>query len=481
MSGLRISGDTSGNVAEVSVNKDLKVVTPMINTQAGYTVQTTSSDEGTVTGIRYNINPESSTDYKQRVGLDTFVFNEFFPGTVLNSNIWTAPVTTMTATVAAGFINLNAAASVASGGVARLSSYRNFPVFGAVKTYFESTLQFSRAPVTNNISEWGLAFATGVAAPTDGAIFRFNATGEFRCVVINNGVEIQSNSLDFNSLIGNNTTANFIISMGTAGVHFWINDILVAVILLTVGGGNTISSCNLPIMYRTYNTAVTASAQSIKIGNVNITFGDNNYTKPYPHQVAGAGYHSSLTQTGAAVIGQTAVWANGANPTAAVPTATTAALGAGLGGIFIANINGLAVTTDFIVQSYQVPVGTAVIPGKSLYVTGIRVSAVNGVVANGAGPTTWALALAYGHTAVSLATAEAAGTKAPRRIPLGVQSLINAAAVGQPASPDIAYSLSTPIVVQPGEFIQTIMRFIANNSAATEAVNFYITFEGYFE
>lgn len=481
MGGIRISGNTSGNIAEVNTVNELKVNTPLTSILSGYSAMTAISDPGEVTGIRYNIDPECSTDYKQRVGLDTLIANEFFPGTVLNSNVWTSVVTTMTTTLASGFLNLNPGLSTASGAVARVSSYRGFPVFGTVETYFEASMQFVQPPVTNNVTEWGLCLATGVAAPTDGAVFRFNAAGEFRCVVINNSVELQSNSLDFNALIGVNTTTNFIVSLGTSTVHFWINDILVASMKLPVAGSISISSCNLPVMFRTYNTAITGAAQVTKIANSAVTLGDGNYSKPYAHQMSGGGNASYQTQTGAATHGQTAVWTNSANPTAAAPTNTTAALGSGLGGIFIANINALAVTTDFIISSFQVPVATAAIPGRSLYVTGVKISSVNTVVANGAGPTTWAMAIAYGHTSVSLATAEAATTKAPRRIPVGVQSLANAAVIGQPASPDISYSFSTPICVQPGEFIQTILRFISNNSAATEALNFYITFEGYFE
>lgn len=481
MAGIRIQGSTSGNVAEVNSDNELKVNTPLTSIKAGYNALTSVSDIGAVTGNRYTIDPECSTDYKQRVALDTFLMNEFFPGTVLNSNIWTSVLTTMTTTVANGFVTLNAGLSTAAAAVARLQSYRGFPVYGAVKTYFETTLQFAQLPVANNVCEWGLGFSATTVAPTDGAFFRLNQLGEFRCVVVNNSVELQSETINFNLLVGNNNTTNFIIALGTSGVHFWINDVLVAVIQLGSAGSNTISSCNLPINFRNYNSGVTAAAQVMKIANVNITFADNNYTKAFPHQMSGSGAASYQTQTGAAAHGQTAVWTNGANPTAAAPTATTAALGAGLGGIFIANINALAVTTDFIIQSYQVPLGTALIPGKSLYVTGIKVSGVNTVAANGAGSTTWAMALAYGHNAVSLATAEGVATKAPRRIPLGVQSLANAAPIGSVAAPDLLYSFVTPVCVQPGEFVQTILRFIVNTSVATQAINFYVTIEGYFE
>lgn len=481
MSGFRIEGSVTGNLAEVTNANEIKVITPLTSAGSGYASMTSVSDAGGVTGNRYTIDPECSSDYKQRVALDTFLMNEFFPGTVLNSNIWTSVLTTMTTTVANGFVTLNAGLSTAGSAVARLQSYRCFPVYGAVKTYFETTMQFAQLPVANNVCEWGLGFSATTVAPTDGAFFRLNQLGEFRCVVVNNSVELQSDTLDFSMLVSNNVTTNFIIALGTSAVHFWINDVLVHVGALGTGGSNTVSSCNLPINFRNYNFGVTASAQVMKVANVNITFADNNYTKGFPHQMSGSGASSYQTQTGAATHGQTSVWANGANPVAAAPTATTAALGSGLGGIFIANINALAVTTDFIIQSYQVPLGTAVIPGKSLYITGVKVSGVNTVAANGAALTTWAMALAYGHNAVSLATTETVTSKTPRRIPLGVQSLGNAAPIGSVVAPDLLYSFVTPVCVQPGEFVQTILRFIVNTSVATQAINFYITFEGYFE
>lgn len=481
MAGFRIEGNTSGNVLEVNTNNEMKTALTLVEENAGYVSMLAESDAGTVTGTRLMRSPEVSQDFKMRTGLDTLVFNEIFPGTILNSNVWTAPVTTMTAVVAGNFQTLNAGLSVASAAVARLQSYRYFPIFGPQATYVELGLQFSQLPVTGNVCEWGLGLATTTTAPTDGIFFRINASGEFRCVINYNGTEVQSGTLNFTTLVGVNTNHVFLIYAGNKSVDFWIDDILVTSINASNAGFGTTASMNLPVFIRTYNSSATPAAQTMKVGYASVQLSDGNYSKPYMHTAAGAGWHSSLTQTGATTIGQTAVWTNSANPTAATPTNTTAALGSGLGGIFIANINGLAVTTDFIISSFQVPLGTAALPGKSLYITGVRVSAVNTVVANGAGPTTWALALAYGHTAVSLATTETSTTKAPRRFPLGIQTLAAVAAVGQPATNDTVTTLSTPIFVQPGEFVQVIMRFIANNSVATEAVNFYISFEGYFE
>lgn len=482
MSGIRLEGNISGNIAEVTTSNELKVALQSDESLAGYATIISENDDGAITGEKYRLSPETSYDYKLRVGMDTFLFDEIFPGTVLNSNLWTAPVTTMAVTVANGFAFLNSGLSAANNAVARLSSYRSFPVYGSTSTYCETAVQFGSVPTANNVTEFGFGIATGTTAPTDGAVFRLNASGEFRCVVIANGVEVQSNSLSFVDLVDANQTKSFIVALGQNIATFWIEDVLVAKINLQNAGYSMTCSANLPVYFRTYNTALTSVAQSIKVSFVNVALGDWHYNKPYSHAAAGAGRNSAITQTGATTNGQTAQWTNSANPAAATPTNTTAALGSGLGGIFIANINALAVTTDFVISSYQVPLGTATFPGKSLYITGIRINSVNTVAVNGAGgPTTWAMALAFGHTAVSLATTESSTTKAPRRFPLGVQTLPASAPIGQLSTEIINLSLQSPIGVQPGEFAQVILRFITNNSVATQALNFYINIEGYFE
>lgn len=52
---------------------------------------------------------EITSDYRLRIGMDTTMFNEYFPGTVLNSSLWTAPAATSIVTVTNGLLNMNAA------------------------------------------------------------------------------------------------------------------------------------------------------------------------------------------------------------------------------------------------------------------------------------------------------------------------------------------------------------------------------------
>lgn len=475
---LKISGDTSNNQAEVDVNKNLKVNLPLTDFQAGFASMMAENDAGTITGTRYMRAAEVSADFRLRTAQDNMVFSESFPGAAFNTALWSQNLTTMTATVAAGFANLNAGLSVASGAVARLQTYRSFPVYKTFTTYVEMEVQFTQVPQTSNVCEWGMFISTGTTAPTDGAFFRLTATSEFRCILNYNGTETQSAALDFSTLVGTNITKQFLIYVGSTSVRYWIDNILVAEILTPDGQGAAVASMNLPMTFRNYNAAATALAQVMKVGNTNVTFGDQAMSKPWGHVISGTGGMSSQGQTGG-TMGSTAIYSNAA-PAAAAALSNTAAAAqnVGLGGI-INVLPTLAAGTDGIICSYQVPLGTAALPGKSLYISGIRLESVVTTIFAG-GPVIYSYSIAYGHTNVSLATTEAAAAKAPRRIPLGIQSYPATAAVGA-VTPVIQddYTVA-PICIQPGEFIQVVARNLGTVTT-TGAVTFVIALTGYWE
>lgn len=474
-----IKGGTSGDLAGVDTNNNLKTNTPLIAEQAGFITLSADNDNGDVTGSRYVLSPEVSGDYRLRVGIDQLIFNELFPGSALNSGLWTAPVTTATVTVAGGFANLNAAGSLAINAVARLTTYRHFPCYKSYTTYFEKELQFTSLPVVGNVCEWGAFISTGIAAPTDGAFFRLNGVGEFRCVINNNGVETQSDTLDFATLVGVNQAHGFLIYVMSNKVLFWINNILVAKIDAPAGQGTVTSSQNIPMSFRNYNSTAVSSAQIMKVSMVNVTLADQNTSKPWSTILAGGGGNSSQGQTGG-VIGTTALYTNSLAVSAgAAMTNTTAALGSGLGGQFSA-LPTLTIGTDGIICSYQVPLGTSILPGKSLYIRGVNVdSVVTTVLAGNATPIIYLYSLAYGHSAVSLTTTETATSKAARRKMLGINTFGAAAPVGTQGA-EVKTNLETPILVQPGEFIQVVVK---NVGAVTTAgvITFLIEFDGYFE
>lgn len=449
--------------------------------EAGFATMLSESDAGSVTGTRRVFAPEVTGNYRMRVGMDTTMWNEYFPGTVLNSSIWTAPVTTATVTVTNGLCNLNAAASLASGAVARVTSYRHFPIYTSYSTSPSIQFQFSAVPVANMVHEWGFVISTGTAAPTEGLFMRITATGELVAVLNNNGSEVLSDPIDFDTIIGINTTRTLIIYADTNEVVFWIDNICVATIPRPTTAGSVTQSQQLPVSFRSYNTAtVTGTAQLMKIGGVNVSLSEMNQTKAWAHVLAGSGGMSYQGQTGQ-TLGTTALYTNNLAPTAGVVmTNTTAALGVGLGGQFSA-LPTLAVNTDGIVCSFQVPLGTSAAPGKTLYISGISIQGcVTTVLVGNATPTIYAYSLAFGHTNVSLATTTSATAKAPVRKVLGFETYAPAAAVGtlgQKVDKDFDRA---PVVVQPGEFIQVVAKNIGAVTT-TGVITFLVDIEGYWE
>lgn len=478
MAGFRIEGDTSGTCAEVNLDKEQLVALTKVIAKSGFAALVGETDGGAVTGTRTARALEVTEDYRLRVSTDMPTFSEYFPGTALNTSIWQTPTGTMTVTVAGGFLTLNAGLNVASATYAQLRTWRSFPVYGTYTTYAEMILQASQAPLAGNVSEWGLFIGATTAAPTDGAFFRLTSTGELRCVVSTGGVETTSPLLDFNALIGVTNSRHYVVGVNQDAAEFWIEDALVAVVKRAASGPGVIASPEVPIAARTYNTAGTAAAQTLKISHACVTLsGLGTSGKPWSHIRAGAGDNAAQTPTGQTPA-QTAIYANSNAGTAATAPSNTTTISTGLGGQTNMLLTA-AVEIDGSVIAYQVPVGSATVPGKTLYITGVRIQSVVTVTAAG-GPFIFQWGLAYGHTSVSLATAEAATTKAPRRIPLGFQTFAANAAQGVRDDRDIDVLFETPIVVQPGEFVAAFVKNIGVIGTAG-ALRVIVAINGYFE
>lgn len=164
-------------------------------------------------------------------------------------------------------------------------------------------------------------------------------------------------------------------------------------------------------------------------------------------------------------------WANTALPTAAAATNTTAALGAYLGGLFQMNAPATS-ATDLIVSSYLNPLGSVTQTPRTIKLRGIKVDCINTVVAVATTATVFAVALAWGGTALTLAQTETASfatntTKARRIQPLGVMSFPIAAPIGTMATP-IQFDFEAPLVINPGEYLQVIVKPILGTATSTE-------------
>ena len=174
-------------------------------------------------------------------------------------------------------------------------------------------------------------------------------------------------------------------------------------------------------------------------------------------------------------MGGLATYPNSANPTAAAPSNTvlTANLPAGLGGQGLVTATAAAVL-DGIWSSYQVPANTVNIQGRRLVLRGIRVDAVNLGAAVATTATTVQFSLAYGHTAVSLATTEGAAAKAPRRLALGFMTWPVGAGIGQQPQDGVMFVDlgDAPIFVNPGEFVALVGKFVAGTATVSQTIQF---------
>ena len=213
-----------------------------------------------------------------------------------------------------------------------------------------------------------------------------------------------------------------------------------------------------------------------KVGAYCVRIGGSNLTSTFSTQ--GNRIYGSYQGASGGTMGSLATYVNSTNPTAAAPsnTALTANLPGGLGGQG-AVIAAAAAVTDGIWTSYQVPVNSVNIAGRRLVLRGLKLDLVNLGAAVATTATVIQFSLAYGHTAVSLATAEAATTKAPRRIPIGIASWAIGAPIGAcPQTGPIVLDLGdAPIFVNPGEFVAVVGKFLAGTATASRVINFTYT------
>ena len=485
-----IRGSTSGNGAEVTTYNKLQVeLETDIATypeRVGGARIFSENDAGYVLGAPSLVSPEVDSDFRTRVANDVLLDDETFNYTAQNSGKHTYGNATLTLAWTAGNLVTNSGNITTTAAGAGVSTYAMFPVLGTQTLACDVEASFTQQPPTNTVIDFGMFLRGGANpyAPTDGAYFRLTAAG-LQGVINYNGTE--TNTSIFKAVSGgadwvytNNKKYQFIVYITTRSVQFWINDDgninLYGEINTPSGQGTPCMASALPFSVRhAIVGGVAGAAISLQVSRYNIRQGGSNITSTLG-EVSNRMFGSYQGLSGGTMGGLT-VYTNSTNPTAAVPsnTALTANLPNGLGGqAWETFTTGLALNTDGILMSYQVPAGTVNVSGRRLKVSGIKMTSFV-QTAMTAGGFVNTFALAFGHTAVSLATAEASATKKPRIIllPELTQSVAAAATAGtmttQPGSAMCLFP--EPIYVNPGEFVAFTVKHIG--TAATAGVIAY--------
>lgn len=475
---IKLQGNT-GTVAEVNASNELKVALSNTPANIGGVRNFSENDAGTITGAPYLKSPETSADYRLRVGVDTVVFSDTFNATSQNTANWKHSFTTMTMTQSAGFLNVNAAGtSTVSGNYAYLQSWRYFPIIGTAPLSVEFSAAFSELPIANEVLQFGLGIATGAADCIDGVWFEYTSAGLKGCTRYNSGTVVKT---DLVASLSVNVTRHFTIVVGEDEVEFWVDDVLYGEQDTPAGQGQPFMTSSLPIFMQKYNNGTVGASPNLiaRFGDVSVSIMDIATNQTWANQMAS--YGLGLQGLNGGTMGSSQVqWANTALPTAAAATNTTAALGAFLGGIFQMNAPATS-ATDVIIASWLNPAGGVNQTPRTIKLRGIKIDCVNSVTAVATTGTTFAVALAWGGTQLSLGTVTADtgsfvnNTAKARRIqPLGVISFPVAAAVGAQATP-IQFDFEAPIVINPGEYIQVVAKILVGTATATQVFQWVIS------
>ena len=489
MAGFRIEGNTSGNVAEVAGTNQLKII-PETNAytnaaNVGAVRSFSEVDSGSLTNIPQLWSPESDNDYRLRISQDLLQEEINFNYTAQDTGKYSYTTGTVVNAWTAGNMTTNSAntAVFSTGTGTQIATYAFFPNLGTQTLSLDTECGFSAQPATNVFIEWGLGqVGTNGAAPGDGVFFRLSSAG-LQGIASSNGTETSTGVFPLSGGTGtwvysNNKKYQFIAYMGGIGAEFWVNDGTGAVKLgsipLPTAQGRICMSAGVQAFFK---HRITGGSSSVAIqglvGSMNVRLGGSNITSTASTQ--GNRLHGSYQGLGGGTLGGLATYVNSTNPTAAAPsnTALTANLPGGLGGQGAVTA-AVAAATDGIWSSYQVPAGTVNIQGRRLVVRGIKLDAVNIGAAVATTATTIQFSLAFGHTAVSLATADGATTKAPRRLAMGFMTWPVAAAIGQgPQAGPIFMDLGdAPIFVNPGEFIALVGKFLVGTATASQVIEF---------
>jgi len=489
----KLIGWASGNGAEVDADGNQYVTGQQVFQRLGGVTPKPHSvgaqrmffenDPGGVTGNPYLESPLVTSERQLSVAVNTPIFIDNFTETAQNTSIWRTQFTTMTMSVAGGFLLLNANSTATTASGVQYTTWQPIPLFGNSSLHLEITSALTAIPQAGQVFCAG-TFPHGASAtvlPTEGIYFKLDNAGLIG-VMNYNGVETSTAVLITAANMKLNQNIQFSISLNQREVEYWIDNVLYAELVVPAGNGIPYMFSSLPISFLQFNSgAVVGPQMQIKIASCHAEH-EAAYGKTNGEIMAGTGGMGSQGQDGG-TMGSTALLTNSATAAAAALSNTNAAAQfTGLGGVFWV-LPTLTAGTDGILCSYLNPVGSINQTPKRLVIRGVKISGgVTTVLAGG--PCVFACSLAYGHTSISMATTETASfatatTKAPRRIPFSMQNYVVNAAAGVGDSPGFMQFLA-PIYVNPGEYVAVVMRNMGVVTT-TGAIAFTVGFDANWE
>lgn len=441
------------------------------------------NDDGTATGTALLASPETSQDYRLRVGLDTVLFTDTFNATAQNTNNWSYSFGTLTAAQpGTGTVNFSAVQGTTSSHGAFMRTFQFFPMIGTAPLAVEFTFgMFTAALVTNETWLCGLGLPTGaVTPPTDGVWFQLTSAGLIG-VIAYNGSQTQTGVLKAFGTFTVGDLYKSVITVGEQEVEFWLDDVLLGSLSIPAANGQPFINGSLPAFMHKYNTGNVSNTNTMRVSDVTISLMDINNTKQYNVANCIAGMSGFVGQNGQTQ-GRTQAWTNN---TAAIPGVLTNTNGLQLSFGGTAAINPtLTANNDGIVFSYANPSSGINATGRNLVINGVKVQGVVTTVLAG-GPVIYQYFIAFGHLSAALTQTETGSfanntTHAPRIAFVGMETYATTAAVATLGGPGCVLTLTNPIVVRPGEIVQLIARNIGTVTT-TGVITVGCTFDAYWD
>lgn len=394
-------------------------------------------------------------------------------GTALNTLTWTSTVATMTVTQAARQLTLNANNTLTVSTAAAVLSTRKFPYRPGVALVFNARVRFNWT-ANGAVMECGFTDTTGTtAAVANGAFLRISATGniffgfgyassEFLSPVLGTvGTDLLASQYYQVTITLHDTQMRGELRLAD-GSQVTATTPLTVDLQLPVSVPAVWNAIAVPVGFRVYNSTAPSTACTMIVSQVSVYSQGLETNKDWAQTVAGL---NSSTLTAPAAGTQLANYANSVAPTSAT-LSNTAAGYTTLGGQWqFAAVAGAE--TDYALFAYAVPAG------KTLYVTGIRIEAIN----TGAAVATTPTVLQW---AVGRAAAATLASNSFRRT-IGIQSFPTGAAVGAQASQAVDWRPSAPIVVESGLTFHVILKMPVGTATASQVVRGIVDVDGYFE
>lgn len=478
----KIIGWTTGNGAEVDTNNQLKVALSNTPAQMGGVRAFFENDPGLATGNVYLQSPEVDDDYRIRVSQDLMLDEESITYTAQNFTKHFMGATTFVPTWTATGFNTNPSNLTTAAAATVFKTYKTFSIQGTetLSLDVEASISWASGATVpaNTIFELGFGLTANTAPYDffDGVYLRFNNSGAYG-VIRNNSATDSSITSAFKGVDGlawnpiNGRKYQFIIYSTPRICEFWIHDPvldqvwLANELIVPAGFGLPTASQSQAVVFRQYLPSAASVASSLQLSHYSVRRGGSNLATSL-NELSARAYDSILSPGTLTTTANQTVTTGTIVPAAAAAPTNTAALLTSLSGIVL-ELGTLATATDGILMAYQNPAlptatGTTFAQNRRLRINGVSISscvqtafATGGYVAQ--------FYLAYGSTSVSLqgVAADTVTTKAARRVQLPIAQAFTATqAAGTLPTGDYSkqVTFSTPIYVNPGEFVALVTR-----------------------